>query len=136
MTSPDHPGISLARLACGEQPERTILSEYHGMGSTTGAFAIRFENFKYVHYAKYRPQLFDLAADPDEAKDLSADPKFAEILMRCEARLRSLLSPEDIDARAKQRQAEQLQRYGGREAIIARGDLGFSPPPGFRAEFH
>lgn len=136
MTSPDHPGISLARLACGEQPERTILSEYHGMGSTTGAFAIRFENFKYVHYAKYRPQLFDLAADPDEANDLSADPKFAEILMWCEARLRSLLSPEDIDARAKQRQAEQLQRYGGREAIIARGDLGFSPPPGFRAEFH
>jgi choline-sulfatase len=58
------------------------------------------------------------------------------MLARCEATLRSMLSPESVDERAKQRQAEQLQRYGGREAIIARGDLGFSPPPGVRAEFH
>jgi len=136
MTGADHPGISLARLASGEQPERTVLSEYHGMGSTTGAFAIRVGNFKYVHYAKYLPQLFDLTADPDETNDLSADPRFAEVVARCEATLRTMLSPEDVDARAKQRQAEQLQRYGGRDAIIARGDLGFSPPPGFRAEFH
>ena len=54
----------------------------------------------------------------------------------CEATLRALLSPELVDARAKRRQAEQLDRHGGREAVIARGDLGFSPPPGFRAEFH
>jgi choline-sulfatase len=112
------------------------LSEYHGMGSTTGAFAIRLGKFKYVHYAKYPPQLFDLAADPDEAKDLSAEPPFAAIVADCEARLRAMLSPEDVDARAKTRQAEQLQRHGGREAVIARGDLGFSPPPGVRAEFH
>jgi choline-sulfatase len=136
MIEADHPGISLARLASGEQPKRTILSEYHGMGSTTGAFAIRHGQFKYVHYAKYRPQLFDLAADPDEANDLAADPQSAAILAACEAELRAMLSPEDIDARAKKRQAEQLQRFGGREAIIARGDLGFSPPPGFSAEFH
>src|SRR5262249_16878723 len=38
MVEPDHPGVSLARLADGERPERTMLSEYHGMGSTTGAF--------------------------------------------------------------------------------------------------
>ena len=136
MVEPEHPGVSLERLANGEAPERTVLSEYHGMGSTTGAFAIRAGNFKYVHYAKYRPQLFDLKADPDETNDLAGNPQFADVLAKCEARLRAMLSPEDVDARAKKRQAEQLQRYGGREAIIARGDLGFSPPPGFRAEFH
>jgi len=136
MIDPDHPGVSLARLANGEQPERTVLSEYHGMGSTTGAFAIRVGKFKYVHYANYPPQLFDLAADPEEARDLSAEPQFSEALADCEARLRLLLSPEEVDARAKKRQAEQLQRNGGREAVIARGDLGFSPPPGTRAEFH
>jgi len=27
MTEPDHPGFSIARLAAGEQPERTVLSE-------------------------------------------------------------------------------------------------------------
>lgn len=135
MVMPDHPGVSIARLANGETPDRTVLSEYHGMGSTTGAFAIRNGKYKYVHYAKYPPQLFDLESDPDEAKDLSADPKFASVLAACEKKLRAMLSPEEVDARAKKRQAEQLERYGGREAVIARGDLGFSPPPGVRPEF-
>ena len=135
MIDPDHPGVSIARLANGEEPERTVLSEYHGMGSTTGAFAIRNGRFKYVHYVKYRPQLFDLGGDPDERQDLSADPRCARILAECEAKLRVLLSPEEIDARAKKRQAEQLEHHGGRDAVIARGDLGFSPPPGIRAEF-
>jgi choline-sulfatase len=106
------------------------------MGSTTGAFAIRSGAFKYVHYVKYPPQLFNLQADPDEALDLAADAGYAAVLSECERKLRALLSPEDVDARAKKRQAEQLERYGGREAVIARGDLGFSPPPGGRAEFH
>ena len=135
MIEPDLPGVSIARLAAGEQPDRTVLSEYHGMGSTTGAFAIRNGRFKYIHYVKYTPQLFDLEADPDEANDLIADPRYAALREACEKKLRALLSPEAVDARAKKRQAEQLERYGGREAVIARGDLGFSPPPGIRAEF-
>src|SRR3546814_2218504 len=56
------PGFSLLDIAQGSTPQRTVLSEYHGMGSTTGAFMIRNGRFKYVHYAKYRPQLFDLDA--------------------------------------------------------------------------
>jgi choline-sulfatase len=132
---PERPGVSIARLACGERPDRTVLSEYHGMGSTTGAFAIWHGRFKYIHYVKYRPQLFDLESDPDEARDLWNDPDFAHELAACEAKLRAMLSPEDVDARAKKRQAEQLERYGGRQAVIERGDLGFSPPPGTRAEF-
>jgi choline-sulfatase len=135
MIDADHPGVSIARLAQGEQPDRTVLSEYHGMGSTTGAFAIRYGRFKYVHYVKYPPQLFDLANDPEEATDLAADERYSSMRSACEGRLRAMLSPDDIDARAKKRQAEQLERYGGREAVIARGDLGFSPPPGVAAEF-
>jgi choline-sulfatase len=135
MIDPDHPGVSIARLAHGERPDRTVLSEYHGMGSTTGAFAIRHGRFKYVHYVSYPPQLFDLTQDPDEAADLANDPRYASVRADCEARLRAMLSPEQVDARAKTRQAEQLKRHGGREAVIARGDLGFSPPPGVRAEF-
>ena len=85
---------------------------------------------------KYRPQLFDLKTDSDEASDLAAEPRCANVLKDCEATLRELLSPEEVDARAKKRQAEQLARYGGREAVIARGDLGFFPPPGIKADFH
>jgi choline-sulfatase len=135
IIEPDHPGISIARLANGENPKRTVLSEYHGMGSTTGAFAIRHSRFKYIHYVKYRPQLFDLELDPDEERDLHGDPRYAKIFEECESKLRALLSPEEVDARAKKRQAEQLERHGGREAVIARGDLGFSPPPGIQAKF-
>ncbi len=49
--------------------------------------------------------------------------------------LRRVCDPEEVDARAKRRQAEQLATFGGREAVIARGDLGYSPPPGYKPDF-
>src|SRR6185312_747272 len=72
-----HPGYSLLNLANGCEPPRTVLSEYHGMGSTTGAFMIRNGRYKYVHYVSYAPQLFDLARDPEELTDLAPDPAYA-----------------------------------------------------------
>ena len=33
--------------------------------------------------------------------------------------------------RAKRRQAELLEENGGRDVVIKRGDLGFTPPPGY-----
>jgi len=53
-----------------------------------------------------------------------------------ERRLRAILHPEAVDARAGKRQAELLARHGGREAALARGDLGFSPAPGTKAEMN
>ena len=84
---------------------------------------------------KYEPQLFDLEADPEELTDLAGDPACAGVIAACEARLRSICDPEEVDARAKKRQAEQLEANGGREAVIARGDLGFSVPPGVTPHF-
>src|SRR6185503_2957373 len=69
-----YPGVSLFDVARGAKPQRTVLSEYHGMGSSTGAFAVRVGKWKYVHYAKYGPQLFDLENDPEETMDLAEDP--------------------------------------------------------------
>jgi len=130
-----HPGVNLLDVAQGAQPARTVLSEYHGMGSTTGAFAIRDGKYKYIHYAKYAPQLFDLERDPEEMHDLSADPAHAEVLARCRAKLYAICNPEEVDRRAKARQAELLAQNGGRDAVIKRGDLGFTPAPGFAADF-
>jgi choline-sulfatase len=130
-----HPGVSLFKLARGQRPARHVLSEYHGMGSTTGAFMIRHGKFKYVHYVAYRPQLFDLEADPEELRDLAADPGYAKMLEECRARLCAICDPAEVDARAKQRQAELLAAAGGREAVLERGDLGFTPPPGYPAVF-
>jgi choline-sulfatase len=130
-----HPGHSLIKLARGEEPDRNVLSEYHGMGSTTGAFMIRHGRYKYVHYVAYRPQLFDLEADPEELRDLAGDPGHAEALAECRARLYRICDPAEVDARAKRRQAVLLEQHGGREAVIQRGDLGFTPPPGYPATF-
>ena len=133
--APGMPGVSLFDLAAGAAPERTVLSEYHGMGSTTGAFMVRVGSWKYVHYAAYPPQLFDLAEDPEERVDRAADPACAAIRREARERLESMLDPQEVDARAKARQAALLAANGGREAVIARGDLGFSVPPGVAPMF-
>jgi len=126
---------SIGDLAAGATPDRTVLSEYHGMGSTTAAFMIRHGRFKYVHYVKYAPQLFDLDADPEELNDLAGAAAYRGVLAECRQRLLGLCDPDDADRRAKARQAILLARNGGREAVIARGDLGYSPPPGVAVEF-
>jgi len=130
-----HPGVSLMKLARGEEPGRNVLSEYHGMGSTTGAFMIRHGRYKYVHYVAYRPQLFDLEQDPEELRDLAGEPECAKVIEECRARLYKICDPAEVDERAKRRQAEMLQAAGGRDAVIKRGDLGFTPPPGYPAVF-
>lgn len=131
----NHPGVSLFELAKGAAPDRNVLSEYHGMGSTTGAFMIRHGRYKYVHYVAYPPQLFDLEADPEELTDLAPDPQCKAVLEECRKRLYAICDPAEVDARAKKRQAELLEAAGGREAVIKRGDLGFSPPPGYPVQF-
>lgn len=129
-----HPGVSLFDLAAGDEPDRNVLSEYHGMGSTTGAFMIRHGKYKYVHYVAYEPQLFDLERDPEELTDLTHDAAHAKVLEECRRRLYAICDPTAVDARAKRRQAELLEEAGGREAVLRRGDLGFTPPPGYPAD--
>ncbi len=130
------PGAALVELAASGARDRSAFSEYHGMGTTTGAFMLRSGRLKYVHYAAYPPQLFDLEADPEELCDLAADPAHRGDLERMCGKLLAICDPAAIDAKAKRRQAEQLARHGGRDAVIARGDLGFSPPPGIAADFN
>jgi choline-sulfatase len=127
---PTWPGASLFEVADGAQPARPVISEYHAIGASTGAFLIRFGRWKYCHYVGRPPQLFDLAADPEELHDVAADPKHRTLLQEGERRLRAALDPDEVDARAKRRQAELLTAFGGRDAALARGDLGFTPAPG------
>lgn len=133
--APAGSGTSLFELGRGAAPERTVISEYHGMGSTSAAFMVRHEQWKYIHYVGCPPQLFDLANDPEELVDLGTDPGFAGVRRDALARLSAMLDPDAVDARAKARQAELLALNGGREAVIARGDLGFSVPPGVAPMF-
>jgi choline-sulfatase len=91
--------------------------------------------WKYVHYAKYPPQLFDLEADPDETRDLAGQAAYAEAQELCRRKLYAICDPVEVDRRAHARQAELLAANGGREAVIKRGDFGFTPAPGTVADF-
>ncbi|MBV1797419.1 sulfatase-like hydrolase/transferase [Siccirubricoccus sp. G192] len=52
------------------------------------AWMVRTARWKYVHWTDgYRPQLFDLEADPQESHDLGADPALAEVREAMRARL-------------------------------------------------
>jgi choline-sulfatase len=123
-------GVSPLALAAGHAPERSVISEYHAIGSTGGIIMLRKERWKYVHYVRYRPQLFDLQNDPQELVDLAGNPAHRDTLAMLDAELRRFCDPEEVDARARRRQGELLARYGGREAALARGDLNYTPAPG------
>jgi arylsulfatase A-like enzyme len=43
------------------------------------AWMVRSKKWKYVHYEGFRPQLFDLANDPQELVDRGADPKLGKV---------------------------------------------------------
>jgi choline-sulfatase len=123
-------GVSPLALLASSHAQRAVLSEYHAIGSTGGITMLRKGRWKYVHCARYRPQLFDLRNDPEERTDLAGDPRQAATLAAMEAEMRGFCNPEEVDMRAKRRQAELLARYGGREAALARGDLNYTPAPG------
>ena len=93
-------------------------------------FQLRDARFKLVHYAGEPPQLYDLETDPDELRDLAPDPTMGALLKDREARLRALLDPEAVDARAKADQRAKIAAYGGRDAVVRRGTFDNSPVPG------
>ena len=130
----DLPGASLlAGAARGSMPQRTVLSEYHAASSPSGAFMIRHGRFKYIHYTGYAPMLFDLANDPHERHDLSGDSAHKADLEACEAALRNLLDPEAVDRRARGDQTAMIEKLGGKDAVLGRGAIRHSPPPGVKA---
>ena len=133
--APPANSTSLIDIAQGAEPGRVALSAYHASGSREAAFMLRDGPYKYIRYVTYPPQLFDLDADPEELVDLAKDPANAMLIARMEVALRNRLGqdPGDIDAAVKARQAEILEANGGRDLVLARGDLPFSPPPGVKA---
>ena len=131
----DLPGRSWLQLMEGEDPDRTVLSEYHAVGSLTGIFMVRFGRYKYVHYEGYRPQLFDLEADPGETKDLAVLPGHDAILAEGERRLRAICDPAEVTARAFTDQEARIAALGGDQAVRERGSYPYTPAPGEAPRF-
>jgi choline-sulfatase len=92
---------------------------------------LRRGRWKYHHYVRFRPELFDLETDPEELHDLALDPAHADVLRDMEASLRRICGdPQAIDELAKADQRAMIERYGGVEAASRMGFKGATPAPG------
>jgi len=131
----DLPGRSLFAIADGAEPDRAVFSEYHAVAATTANYMVRQGRYKLIWYEGMAPELFDLEADPEEATDLAGDPAHAGTLQHMERLLRGICDPSEVDRRARADQARTIAVHGGREAILSRGDFGYSPAPGQNPEF-
>jgi choline-sulfatase len=124
------PSRSIWQYLHHEDLDRTMFSEYHAMGSRAAWFMIRHSRWKYIYYVGHGPELFDLETDPGETKNLADNGAYAQILAECESKLREICDPEEVNARAFRDQERRLAEHGGAAAILARGDILYTPIPG------
>ena len=129
------PGQSLWPIADGASPGRSGFSEYHAVGSTSASYMVRLGGFKYICYVGQRSQLFGLESDPGELSNLAENPDYRAVASKCDARLRSILNPEGIDAQAKSDQQALIERHGGREKVLQKGTFGNTTVPGQEIKF-
>ena len=129
--------VSLLEIANEEDNyERIVLSEYHAAASPVGAFMLRKGKYKYVYFAEgYSSQLFNLEEDQYEENDLALDLNYKAILEEFYGHLIKVCDPEEVNKRAKREQLETIEKHGGVEIIMGRGDFGYSPAPGQKPEF-
>lgn len=73
-------GKSLAQMLGGDGlgREDDVMIEYTGEGVYAPALMLRKNGLKYVHCRTDPPMLFDLTKDPDEIRNVAADPGYAE----------------------------------------------------------
>lgn len=132
------PSDQLARnlwpLVSGAALDRgPVFAEYHGTATRTGGYVLRDGPMKLIHFVDMAPQLFDLAADPEEAHNLANDPEHAKRLERMMNQLLACVDPVAVDAAAKSAQKALIDAHGGKSAVLHKmGGFSYSPPPGVR----
>ncbi len=129
------PGTSLfPALAGKEDAARPVFAEFHAQGSRAGAFMLRERDLKLVYHVGMPPQLFDLAADPDETRDLVEAGGAGDRVAALEKKLRAICDPEAVDAQAKAAQREMAEQWGGPDKLRGEVNILFTPPPGVSKE--
>ncbi|MCG5073247.1 sulfatase-like hydrolase/transferase [Paraburkholderia tagetis] len=124
------PGRSLIQIAsAADDLDRPGFSEYHAVGADGAAYMLASGRYKYHHYVNYPAELFDIVDDPEETINLAPCGDYRLVVEEFEARLKALLDPERVDARAKRDQRDLVARYGGAEKAWQVGNKGPTPAP-------
>lgn len=128
------PGRSLRDMAASaDDMDRTVFSEYHDGGSTTATFMVRWDRWKYVHYVGHPPQLFDLADDPSELRDLARPgvnvPAVRDALREGRRRLQEICDPDEVNRRCFADQKRRIAELGGEAACRSTEVFNHTPAP-------
>ena len=128
------PGQDLTKIAVAEPDRsRTVFSEYHDGGSTTGAFMVVWEEWKLIWYDGGKPQLFNLDLDPGEYHDLADDPSAATALEEGRRRLHDICDPAAVSALAFADQRDRIESLGGPQACLDTFVFNATPTPAEQA---
>jgi len=104
-------GESLLPLAKGTARQSPVAMEYAAEGSITPLVALRQGAWKYTRCLADPEQLFDLGNDPDEAVNLAADPRAAEVLAHFRKIADARWDLAAYDAEVRQSQARRWVVY-------------------------
>ncbi|MDR5700909.1 choline-sulfatase [Agromyces aerolatus] len=136
ITPVDTVGTSLAPRLEGEHEPGTevpVFVEYHSEGVYAPCWLRREGTLKYVYIHGHGEQLFDLADDPGEERDLSGDPAWADEIERMRADLLSRFDPDDIEARIRR---SITDRKLVRRAMAATGTMWtYDPDPALFTQY-
>lgn len=128
------PGISIRATATQKNDQnRTIFSEYHDGGSSTGAFMARWKHWKYVYYPGQPCQLFNLQNDPNEFTDLAEGSnqttEVSQAISEGKRRLLKLCDPEAVNRQCFADQSQRIQQLGGERACRDTFIFNHTPAP-------
>lgn len=92
-------GTSLLPILGGDhEPERTVYGEYLGEGAIAPILMIRRGSLKYISCEADPPQLYDVAADPDELVNLCTSAEHADTVAGFEAEVHKRWRPAELRA--------------------------------------
>lgn len=83
-------GVSLVPLLSDGDPPpstRAVFAEWVGDERTPGWWLMRTENFAYIELATGERELYDLASDPYQLRNVAGDPAYADVAGRMSAAL-------------------------------------------------
>jgi arylsulfatase A-like enzyme len=91
---PDLDGQDLLPLATGQTTDsrNSAYACFTGTTMNTSAYMLRQDNWKHIAYTGQPSQLFDIASDPGELRDLSAEKP--EVVRQLDTELRQLVDYE------------------------------------------